>query len=99
MEEPVHKTSTEQNIRKLTLPNGLQVGIIALDAIMKEIADLNLTDHGEIQAELLSRVKRCNFVVTGAEKEYASALLEEYRNKYDISEPVKQKTHKKSHAG
>ncbi len=99
MEEPAKKASKDGKIRKLTLPNGLQVGIINLGDILDEVAGLDLMDPEGIKAELLARVKTCNFVASGAEKEYAAALLEEYRNKYDNSGKAEQKIHKKQHAG
>lgn len=99
MEQPVRKTSKDRNVRKLTLPDGLQVGIINLGDILEEVAGLDLMDPDVIKAELLDRVKTSNFVASAAEKEYAAALLEEYRNRYDNSKNVKRKIHKKPHAG
>ncbi|MFC1947605.1 hypothetical protein ACFLXY_06780 [Chloroflexota bacterium] len=99
MEEPVKKASKDGNIRKLTLPDGLQVGIMNLGDILDEVFGLDLMDPEGIKAELLARVKACNFVASGAEKEYAAALLEEYRHKYDKSSQTKPKKHKKPHDG
>lgn len=97
MEEPAKKASKSGNIRKLTLPDGLKVGIINLGDILDEVARLGLTDPEVIKAELLARVKACNYIPSGAEKAYASALLEEYLNKYDDTKKSKRIIHKKPH--
>jgi hypothetical protein len=44
---------TARKIKKLTLPDGFRVGISNLDNILKEVADLKLTDTQSIKKELL----------------------------------------------
>ena len=39
--------------KQLTLPDGFQVGIINLDTILREVAELNLTDTEVLKRELL----------------------------------------------
>ncbi len=68
-------------IRKITLPDGSSVGISNLDAIVKEVIGLQLTDPESIKAELLARVKKRNYVARTAEVEYSAALFQEYRFK------------------
>ena len=75
-------------IKKITLPDGFRVGIKNLDNILKEVAELKLTDTQAIQKELLERVKAQNYVARGAESEYALALFQEYQKKYGKSEEV-----------
>ena len=66
-------------VRMLMLSNGVQVGIVNLDTILKEVAELNLTDTEAIKTELLGRVKACNYIPPGAEYEYSTELLRAYR--------------------
>ena len=97
MKERPQKANKSETIRKLTLPNGLQVGIINLEAILGEVSGLELDDHELIKTELLARVKDCNYIPSSAEKTYASVLLEEYLNKYDDTQKSKRIIHKKPH--
>jgi len=83
-----HNTDTKSGIRKLTLPDGFQVGLSNLDNILREVADLKLTDDKAIKKELLGRIKACNYVASGAENDYSSTLLQEYRRKFDESGAV-----------
>jgi len=71
--------------KQLTLPDGFQVGIINLDAILKEVAELNLTDTEALKRELLERVKAYNYVASGAEYDYSTALLRAYRRQFEKS--------------
>lgn len=73
-------------IKKLTLPDGFRVGIINLDIVLKEVAELNLIDVEAIKKELLERVKLKNYVAYCAENEYSTALLREYRRQFEKSE-------------
>jgi len=65
--------------RKLTLPNGFQVGIVNLESILKEVADLKLASDDAIKKELLKRVKIYNYVAPAADNDYSEALLREYK--------------------
>jgi hypothetical protein len=69
-------------VKKLTLPDGFQVGIAGLDAILTAVADLELVDAEAIKAELLARVAVRNYVASGAEIEYAQALFREYTRRF-----------------
>ena len=71
--------------KQLTLPDGFQVGIINLDTILKEVAELKLTDVEAIKNELLKRVKTYNYVASGAAYDYSVALFLEY--KQQLGEP------------
>ena len=66
-------------VKKLTLPDGSQVGILNLESILKEVADLKLADNNAIKKELLQRVKIYNYVPPTADNEYSEALLKEYK--------------------
>ena len=50
-----------------------------LDTIIREVAELKLTDTEALKTELLERVKARNYVPSGAEYDYSVALLREYR--------------------
>jgi hypothetical protein len=80
--KPQHNTNAVKNIKKLTLPDGFRVGIINLDNVLKEVADLKLADTSSIKTELLNRIKTCNYVPSSAEDEYSTALYQEYQRKF-----------------
>jgi hypothetical protein len=77
-------------VKKLTLPDGFRVGIMNLDNILREVANLNLNDNQIIKNELLERVKECNYVASSAEKEYMAALFREYQRKWGQSGDIKE---------
>jgi hypothetical protein len=93
-----HDSGNPESVRKLTLLNGFQVGIINLYSILGEVAGLKLTDTRIIETELLKKVKACNYVPSSAENDYSSALLREYELKFEISEDKHRVEPKKSHA-
>ena len=70
---------------KITLSDGFQVGILNLESILKEVADLKLVDAKAIEGELLKRVKIHNYVASGAETDYSWALFQEYRRQFGKS--------------
>jgi len=59
--------------------DGKTVGIVWLDPIMKEVAALALADDEEIATALMKRVKVYNYIPRSVEKDYASAVLGEYK--------------------
>ena len=65
--------------KRLTFPDGIQVGISNLEDILKDVADLRLADDEAIEKELLSRVKIHNYVPPPAEPDYCQALFGEYK--------------------
>lgn len=71
--------------KQLTLPDGFQIGIINLDAILREVAEMKLTDTETIKKELIERVKAYNYVASGAEYDYSTTLLREYKRQFDKS--------------
>lgn len=77
-EKPCCAAAATRMIKKLTMPNGSQVGIVNLESIFKEVADLKLADNEAIKKELLRRVKIYNYVAPSAEADYSKALLNEY---------------------
>lgn len=88
----------EEQIKRLTLQDGLQVGIKKLNSILSEVALLGLTDPNLLEQELLERVKaNGNYVPPSAEDEYAASLLREYRSKYGETEEVREKSRVKPH--
>ena len=78
-EKPCCAAAAARMIKKLVLPGGLQVGIVNMDDILKEVADLKLVDDNAIKKELLKRVKIYNYVASSADNEYSEALLREYK--------------------
>jgi hypothetical protein len=76
-EKPCCPAAAARMIKRLVLPGG-EVGIVNLESILKEVADLKLVDNEAIKKELLQRVKFYNYVAPGAEFDYSKALLSEY---------------------
>ena len=89
MEKPQYEATPEGKIKKLTLPDGFRVGISNLGSILKEVADMKLTDTEAIKADLLDRVKTCNYVPSSSEYEYSAALFEEYQRNFGEPGAVK----------
>jgi hypothetical protein len=56
-----------------------KVGIVGLDDAFKAVAKLGLSDHPTIRNELLTRIRKSNYVPGSAEEEYGDALLRAYR--------------------
>ena len=77
--KPCCPAAAARMVKKLTLPDGSQVGIVNLENILKEVADLKLVDNEAIKKELLKRVKIYNYVPPAADNEYSEALLKEYQ--------------------
>jgi len=90
--------SDTRTIKKLILPDGFRVGIINLDNILHEVADMKLSDAKIIKEELLQRVEAENYVPSSAKTEYATALFREYQIKFGgpgaVKESEKPEIHK-----
>lgn len=61
---------------------GKDIGISSLDDVMAEVEALELDDDDAITKELVARVKDRDFIPAKVEKEYAAALLAEYRRRF-----------------
>ncbi len=77
-EKPCCPAAAARMIKKLILPGGFEVGIVNLEDILKEVANLKLADDSAIKKELLQRVKIYNYVAPDADEDYSKALLKEY---------------------
>ena len=77
-EKPCCPAAAARMVKKLTLGDGSQVGIVNVESILKEVADLKLSDNEAIKKELLKRVKIYNYVAPAAETDYSKALFGEY---------------------
>ena len=84
-QQPCCADAVARMVQKLTLPAGLQVGILNLDNIIKDVADLKLSDVETIKGELLKRVKTHSYVAPVAETDYSVALFQEYKRR--LGEP------------
>ncbi len=80
-QKPCCEAAAARLIKKLTLPDGFQVGIVNLDSILKEVADLKLVNAETIKGGLLKRVKIHNYIPSGAETDYSAALFQEYKRR------------------
>jgi len=76
--KPCCAAAAAKMIKKLALSSG-EVGIVNLESILKEVADLKLVDDNAIKKELLKRVKIYNYVASSADNEYSEALLRAYK--------------------
>lgn len=76
-EKPCCPAAAARMVKKLALAGG-EVGVVNLERIFKEVADLKLVDDETIKTELLKRAKVYNYVAPRAEVEYSEALLREY---------------------
>jgi hypothetical protein len=82
----------DEQIKKITLAGGLQVGIKNLRIILSEVAELKLTDNQDLKQQLLDRVKdNGNYVPPSAENEYTAALIRQYLQKYGETEEIRNK--------
>jgi hypothetical protein len=82
MEKPHSDADDAKKIKKLTLLDGSRVGIVNLENIIKEIANLKLTDTKTIKAELLKKAASHNYIPSSAKNDYATVLFQEYRRKF-----------------
>ncbi len=80
-QEPCCPAAAARMIRKLTLRDGSQVGIVNMDKILSDVAALNLVEAPAIKKELLDRTKAHNYVERVVEESYAEALLAEYERR------------------
>ena len=76
--KPCCAAAAARMVKRLPLPDGSEVGIINLENILREVADLELADNETIRKELLRRVKIYNYVVPSAGADYSEALYEAY---------------------
>ena len=56
-----------------------RVGIVGLDAALKEVSALGLTDAEAVKAEILTRLRKSNYIAGSVEAEYGRAVHREYR--------------------
>ncbi len=80
-QRPCCAAAAARMVKKLTLPDGFQVGILNLDNVLKEVADLKLVDANTIKAELLKKVALHNYIPSGADTDYSAALFQEYKRR------------------
>jgi len=80
--KPCCPAAAARMVKKLTLPDGSQLGIVNLESILKEVAGLKLADDRALKKELLQRVKIHNYVPPASDNEYSEALLEEYKRQH-----------------
>ena len=73
---------------------GIKIGLIGLSDIFEEVKAMNHTDEAEIKNHLLEKLKSQNYIPSFKEKEYAVAVLREYKK--SISLPVEDVEEKNS---
>jgi len=77
-ERPCCAEAAARMVKKLTIGRS-EVGIANLENVLKEVAEMKLTDDDAVKRELLKRVRIYNYVAASANDEYAGALLKEYK--------------------
>jgi hypothetical protein len=68
--------------RRISFPDGSQVGIIGLDAVMEELFREGKPDDDATALEMLNGLHRNNYFSTSAHKLYQECLLMEYQRFY-----------------
>ncbi len=69
-----------QGLRKLTLPNGAQVGIMGLDEVMEELYEEGKSADETTIADLIQRLSKKNYISPFARKTYEELLTVEYKS-------------------
>ena len=85
IKKPCCEAAAARMTKKLNFSDGTQVGILNLESILKDVADLKLVDAEAIKKELLERVKTYNYVPSSADDDYSQALFKEYRRQFGKS--------------
>lgn len=67
-----------QGLRKLTLPNGAQVGIIGLDEVMEELFSEERAADESIALEMIQRLNKKNYFSPSSQKIYEDLFTFEY---------------------
>jgi hypothetical protein len=71
-----------QGFRKLTLPDGAQVGIIGLDAVMEELYAEGKAANESTALEMIQRLGKKNYFSPSSHKIYADLFTVEYKSFY-----------------
>jgi len=71
-------------IRKITLPDGDQVGLIGLDAVLEALYEEGKQPDSSTAREMICRLRDKNYISSSstAEELYEKALLTEYQRFY-----------------
>jgi hypothetical protein len=80
-ERPCCPAAADPAIAQLILPDGSPVGMLNLERILRQVTDLKFVDDRAIGSELLHRARVYNYIAPGAEADYSTALIEEYRRR------------------
>jgi hypothetical protein len=72
---PCCQLDAARRVKRIYL-DGTAIGISRFDDIITEVAELELEDEEQIKSELVVRIKKFNYVPSGAEEAYAEAALD-----------------------
>ncbi len=77
------RTCCPSGAAKVTMVNvgGIKVGLIAVDEIFKKFFESGKKPE-DVRDELIKEFSIYNYIPSGAQNEYAEALMEEYRKYY-----------------
>ena len=80
-------------VRKITLPDGDQIGLIGLDAVMEALYKEGKLPDDETAAEIIARLREKNYIShnPSVEELYQKALLKEYDHMYQKKTALKSK--------
>ena len=77
---PPCMVDTSRRVTKVRVGPNL-IGIMEFDQIMNDVLEMGPMDDEVTSLQLLTRVKRCNYVPPHAEEDYADALLAEFKKR------------------
>jgi hypothetical protein len=69
--------------RRISFPDGSQVGIIGLDAIMEELYREGKPVDATTALEMFERLRKKNYISPSAQNLYQQCLLLEYKHFYE----------------
>lgn len=76
---------------KMISVGGRKIGVLGLDEVISEVAEMGPLPEDRLLSELLSRFRRHNYVPDSARDSYTEALAGEYRSSVGESEKYKVK--------
>ena len=77
--------SSIPGVRKITLPDGDQVGLIGLDAVMEALCKEGKLPDESTAREMITRLRENNYISDSSQAQdlYQKALLNEYRRFFE----------------
>ncbi len=77
-----------KGLRRLTFPDGTQVGVTGLDAVLESLYREGRPADAQAVAEIMQRLKDDNYFAPSARKAYEELFLGEYRRFLEARPPA-----------